>query len=64
MPVDRRRAVGRLGEPLLHLGLQHAVDEGGAEVGFRRALHEGQAVDAGEGAFLREAMSIGAPLTV
>ena len=53
-PADRRRGQRRLGQPLLHRWLQHAVDERGAEFRFRRALDETQAVDAGEGAFFRE----------
>src|SRR5260370_32265556 len=45
--ADRRRGKGGFGEAPLHTGIEHPVDEGEAELGFRRFLDQGEAIDAG-----------------
>src|SRR6266446_3804393 len=52
---DGRRRQARLGKPLLHAGVEHPVDESDAELGFRRVLDQGQAVDASKSALPRKA---------
>src|ERR1700730_358224 len=53
--TDGRRRQACLGKPLLHAGVEHPVDESDAELGIRRVLDQGQAVDAGKGALSRKA---------
>src|SRR5713226_9059816 len=53
--ADRRRGKGCFGEASLHAGVEHPVDEGEAEFGIGRVLHQGEAIDACKSAFPREA---------